>query len=46
MKAILASLPGECVLVFDRYENVSHKDHEQWRSRGGGHGGHGPPNVC
>ena len=27
MKARLASLPGECVLVFDRYDNVSPEDH-------------------
>ena len=34
MKARLASLPGECVLVFDRYDHVSPKDHELMR-RGG-----------
>ena len=34
MKARLASLPGECVLVFDRYDHVSPKDHERMR-RGG-----------
>ena len=27
MKARLASLPGECVLVFDRYDLISPKDH-------------------
>ena len=27
MKARLASLPDECVLVFDRYDNVSPEDH-------------------
>ena len=33
MKARLASLPGECVLVFDRNDNVSPKDHERmWRA--------------
>ena len=31
MKARLASLPGECVLVFDRYDHVSPKDHERIR---------------
>ena len=30
-KARLASLPGECVLVFDRYDHVSPKDHERMR---------------
>ena len=34
MKARLASLPGECVLVFDRYDHVSPNDHERMR-RGG-----------
>ena len=34
LKAILALLPGECVLVFDRYDHVSPKDHE-WMRRGG-----------
>ena len=33
IKYRLASLPGECVLVFDRYDNVSPKDHERmWRA--------------
>ena len=36
MKARLASLPGEYVLVFDRYDNVSLKDHEQLRRAGVG----------
>ena len=36
MKARLASLPGECVLVFDWYDNVSHKDHELMRRAGVG----------
>ena len=31
MKARLASLPGECVLVFDRYDHISPKDHERMR---------------
>ena len=35
-KARLASLPGECVLVFDRYDNVSPKDHERLRRAGVG----------
>ena len=34
MKVILASLPGEGVLVFDRYDHVSPKCHERMR-RGG-----------
>ena len=34
MKARPASLPGECVLVFDRYDHLSPKDHERMR-RGG-----------
>ena len=34
MKARLASLPGECVLVFDRYDNVSPNDHERMRRAG------------
>ena len=34
MKARLASLPGECVLVFDRYDNASPKDHERMRRVG------------
>ncbi len=34
MKARLASLPGECVLVFDRNDNVSPKDHERMRRAG------------
>ena len=33
MKARLASLPGECVLAFDRYDNESPNDHERmWRA--------------
>ena len=36
MKAGLASLPGECVLVFDRYDNVSPKDHKRMRRAGVG----------
>ena len=39
MKARLASLPGECVLVFDRCDNVgplSPKDHERMRRAGVG----------
>ena len=36
MKAILASLPGECILVFDRYDNVSPKDHDRMRRAGVG----------
>ena len=36
MKARLASLPGECVLVFDRYDHVSPKDHERMRRSGVG----------
>ena len=35
-KARLASLPGECVLVFDRYDHVSPKDHERMRRAGVG----------
>ena len=35
MKARLASLPGECVLVFDRNDNLSPKDHERMRRRSG-----------
>ena len=35
-KARLASLPGECVLVFDRYDHVSPKDHERRRCAGVG----------
>ena len=31
MKARLASLPGECMLVFDRYDNTSPKDHDRMR---------------
>ena len=31
MKARLVSLPGECVLVFDRYHHISPKDHERMR---------------
>ena len=31
MNARLASLPGECVLVFDRYDHISPKDHERMR---------------
>ena len=36
MKARLASLPGKCVLVFDRNDNVglSPKDHERMRRAG------------
>ena len=34
MNARLASLPGECVLVFDRNDNVSPKDHERMRRAG------------
>ena len=34
MKARLASLPGVCVLVFDRNDNVSPKDHEPMRRAG------------
>ena len=34
MKARLASLPGECVLVFGRNDNVSPKDHERMRRAG------------
>ena len=34
MKARLASLPGECVLVFDPDDNVSPKDHERKRRAG------------
>ena len=34
IKARLASLPGECVLVFDRNDNVSPKDHERMRRAG------------
>ena len=39
MKSRLASLPGDCVLVFDRCDNVaplSPKDHEQMRRAGVG----------
>ena len=36
MKVRLASLPGECVLVFDRYGNVSLNDHERMRRAGVG----------
>ena len=39
MKSRLASLPGECVLVFDRCDNVgplSPKDHERMRRAGVG----------
>ena len=36
MKARLAYLPGECVLVFDRYDHVSPKDHERMRRAGVG----------
>ena len=36
MKARLASLPGECVLVFDRYDNVSHEDHKRMGCAGVG----------
>ena len=36
MKARLASLPGECVLVFDWYDHVSPKDHERMRRAGVG----------
>ena len=33
MKVRLSFLPGECVLVFDRYDNVSLNDHERmWRA--------------
>ena len=33
MRARLASLPGECVLAFDRYDNELTKDHERmWRA--------------
>ena len=31
MKARLASLPGECVLEFDLYDNLSPKDRERMR---------------
>ena len=31
LKARLASLPGECVLVFDRYDHISPKNHERMR---------------
>ena len=34
MKATLASLPGECVLVFDPNDNVTPKDHERTRRAG------------
>ena len=34
MKARLASLPGECVLVFDPNDNISPKDHERTRRAG------------
>ena len=39
MKSRLASLPGECVLVFDRCDQLgplSHKDHERMRRAGVG----------
>ena len=36
MKARLASLPGECVLVFDRYDHVSPNDHERMQRAGVG----------
>ena len=36
MKARLASLPGECVLVSDRYDHVSPNDHERMRRAGVG----------
>ena len=36
MKVRLASLPGEYVLVFDRYDHVSPKDHERMRCGGVG----------
>ena len=36
MKARLASLPGEWVLVFDRYDHLSPKDHERMRRTGVG----------
>ena len=36
MKARLASLPGECVLVFDRYDHVSPKDPARMRRAGVG----------
>ena len=36
MKARLASLPGECVVVFDRYDNVSPEDHERMGCAGVG----------
>ena len=35
-KARLASLPGECVLVFDRYDNGSPNDQERMRRAGEG----------
>ena len=35
-KARRASRPGERVLVFDRYDNVSPKDHERMRRAGVG----------
>ena len=34
MKARLASLPGECILVFDRNDNVSPNDDERMRRAG------------
>ena len=34
IKARLASLPGECILVFDRNDNVSPNDHERMRRAG------------
>ena len=34
MKARLASLPGECVLEFDRYDNISPKGHERRQRTG------------
>ena len=36
MKVRLDSLPGKCVLVFDRYDNVSSKDHGRRPSAGVG----------
>ena len=35
-KARLASLPGECVLVFDRYDNASPTDQQRMRRAGEG----------
>ena len=31
MKARLASLSGKCILVFDRYDNISPKNHDRMR---------------